>query len=60
MQDQGIEIHNVDYQQELAAVLVSNQGLEGAIRSCLEMGWDGVLERLKTRNQGQHLGPASD
>lgn len=53
MQDQSAQIHNVDYQQELAATLVANQGLEGAIRSCQELGWEGVLDRLKVGAAGQ-------
>ncbi len=35
-----------DYQQELAASLVSTIGIDGAVRACRSNSWDGVLEKV--------------
>ncbi len=35
-----------DYQQELAASLVSTIGIDGAVRACRSNSWDGMLEKV--------------
>ena len=46
MRDLDTKFGNDDYQQQLAVALASAQGIEAAIRSCQEFGWDGVLDCL--------------
>ena len=53
MQDYRFASHDEDHPEELAAALLSNQGLDGAIRSCQAFGWEGVLDRLQPRNTGR-------
>ena len=45
----GTEVCERNYQQELAASLVSTIGIEGAVRACRSNGWDGVLEKVLRR-----------
>jgi hypothetical protein len=42
----GIEAGNRDYQRQLAASLVGAMGVERAVHTCLDRGWDGVLENV--------------
>ncbi len=49
----GTEACERDYQQELAASLVSTIGIDGAVRACRSNSWDGVLEKILRRaNEG--------
>ncbi len=45
----GTEACERDYQQELAASLVSTIGIEGAARACRSNSRDGVLEKVLRR-----------
>ena len=40
--DQG----NRDYQRQMAAALITSEGLDAALQTCLNNGWDGVAHVL--------------
>ena len=37
---------NRDYQRELAAALIASDGLDAALQTCLNNGWEGVMHVL--------------
>ena len=37
---------NRDYQREMAAALIASDGLDGALQTCLNNGWEGVMHVL--------------
>lgn len=37
---------NRDYQREMAAALIASDGLDDALQTCLNNGWDGVAHVL--------------
>jgi hypothetical protein len=47
-----VSVANQDYQQNLAELLIGIMGLECAMQTCLENGWDGALQRvLRSRDK---------
>ncbi len=37
---------NRDYQREMAAALITSEGLDAALQTCLNNGWEGVMHVL--------------
>ncbi len=37
---------NRDYQREMAAALIASEGLDSALRTCVDNGWEGVMHML--------------
>ena len=37
---------NRDYQREMAAALITSEGLDAALQTCLSNGWEGVTHML--------------
>ncbi len=37
---------NRDYHREMAAALITSEGLDAALRTCLNNGWEGVVHVL--------------